>query len=111
VSGLTVAVARLPFNFQLGADRAKIALRAPFTSDGELEVRIDGCAGDLVASLPLSRATLSTAATPLSVAIPPRTGRHDLCLTFTAKSLDPMWAIDWVRLDAPPATVSTASTR
>src|SRR5258705_6440787 len=100
---MTIAAARLPFNFQLGADRAKIALRAPYTPEGELEVRIDGCAGDLLASLPLSRATLSEEATPLSVVIPPRTGRHDLCLMFTARSLDPMWAIEWVRLDAPVA--------
>ncbi len=103
VSGLTVAVAQLPFNFQLGADRAKIALHAPYTPDGELEVRIDGCAGDLVASIPLTPATFSTGVTPLGVAIPGRTGKHDLCFTFASKALDPLWAIDWVRLDTPAA--------
>ena len=104
VSGLTVAVAQLPFNFQLGVDRARIALHAPYTPDGELEVRIDGCAGDLVASIPLTPATFSAGVTPLGVAIPPRTGKHDLCFTFASKTLDPLWAIDWVRLD-PQAAV------
>ncbi len=103
VSGLTVAVAQLPFNFQLGVDRARIALHAPYTPDGELEVRMDGCAGDLVASIPLTPATFSTGVTPLGVAIPPRVGKHDLCFTFASKALDPLWAIDWVRLDTQEA--------
>ena len=96
---LTVAVGNLPFNFQLGADLAKIALRPPRTAEGELEVRADSCAGDLVASLPLARAALSAAVTPLRVNIPPRPGRHDLCLQFTAPGVDPIWAIDWVRFE------------
>jgi hypothetical protein len=25
-------------------------------------------------------------------------GPHDLCFTFTQRTLDPMWAIDWVQL-------------
>ncbi len=102
---LTVAVGNLPFNYQLGADLAKIALRPTRTPEGELEVRADSCVGDLVASLPLARAAQSEAVTALRVDIPPRAGRHDLCLQFTAKSVDPIWAVDWVQFDpfTPPS--------
>ncbi|HEX7759404.1 MAG TPA: family 20 glycosylhydrolase, partial [Caulobacteraceae bacterium] len=102
---LTVAVGNLPFNYQLGPDLAKIVLRPTRTPEGELEVRADSCTGDLVASLPLARAALSPAVTSLSVNIPPRAGRHDLCLQFTAKSVDPIWALDWVQFEpfaSPP---------
>jgi hypothetical protein len=33
-----------------------------------------------------------------SCAAPPLSGRHDLCFTFTAHDLEPMWALDWVQL-------------
>jgi hypothetical protein len=36
--------------------------------------------------------------TTLTANLPPRAGRHDLCLQFTARSPDPIWAIDWVQL-------------
>ena len=100
---LTVAVGALPFNFQLGAERARIPLRPTRTPEGELEVR-DGCAGELVASLPLARAAPRDGITTLTANLPPRPGRHDLCLQFTARDVDPIWAIDWVRLS--PFTAS-----
>ena len=106
--GLAVSVGQLPFNFQIGADRDKIVLHPPRAPDGELEVRLDSCAGELLASLPLAPATASTGVTTLAAPLPPRIGRHDLCFTFTAKHLDPMWAIDWVQLlpvEPTPAAV------
>ena len=33
-----------------------------------------------------------------SGALPPMTGTHDLCFSFTAKKLDPIWVIDWIQL-------------
>ena len=53
IGAISVAVADLPFNFKLGPDLAKIVLRPPSTPNGELEVRLDGCSGELLASLPL----------------------------------------------------------
>lgn len=97
-SELRVAVTRLPFNFQLGADAAKIVLAAPRTSAGELEVRADGCAGAPVAVLPLARAAASDGVTVLSGELPALGGHHDLCLTFTERKLDPMWVIGWAEL-------------
>ena len=96
--GLAVSVGQLPFNFQIGADRDKIVLHPPRTADGELEVRLDRCDGELLASLPLASAAASTGVTTLTAPLPPRIGRHDLCFTFTAKRLDPMWVVDWVQL-------------
>jgi hexosaminidase len=95
---LRVAVTRLPFNFQLGADAAKIALAPPTTPDGELVVRADGCAGTPIAALPLAPAVRSDGVTELGADLPPMPGRHDLCLTFTRRRLDPMWVVGSVEL-------------
>jgi hexosaminidase len=101
VRTLQVWVGQLPFNFQLGADRDKIRLRPPATPAGELEVR-DGCAGALLATLPLAPALVSQGVTRLEAPIAAPAGRHDLCFTFTQKSLDPLWVVDRVRLEASP---------
>ena len=95
---LRVAVTRLPFNFRLGADAAKIALTPPKTPAGELEVRAGGCTGDPVATLPLARAAASDGVTVLSGELPALGGRRDLCLTFTERKLDPMWVVGWAEL-------------
>ena len=96
---LTAAVGQVPFNFQIGADRDKIALHPPTTAEGELEAHLDSCSGPLVATLPLRDAVSNTAVTTLSASIAPEAGAHDLCFLFTARRLDPMWAIDWVQLE------------
>ena len=95
---LRVAVTRLPFNFQLGADAAKIVLVPPQTPAGELDVRADGCAGTPIAVLPLARAAASDGVTVLAGELPALGGRHDLCLTFTERRLDPMWVIGWAEV-------------
>jgi hexosaminidase len=89
---LSVSVTRLPFNFQLGADAAKIVLHPPGTPEGELEAH-DGCAGPLLARLPLGPASHSAGDVVLSASLAPLTGRHDLCLFFTQRKLDPMWVV------------------
>ena len=100
VSAIGAAVGQLPFNFQLGADIHSIELNPPQTPSGELEVRLDGCNGERIAVLPLQPAIANNAVTELAAAkIAPREGTHDLCLKFTQRSLDPMWVLDWVRLE------------
>lgn len=99
VNAIEAAVGQLPFNFQLGADVHSIKLNPPQTPYGELEVRIDGCAGERIAVLPLQPAVNNNTVTRLPAAkIAHRDGAHDLCLKFTQRSLDPMWALDWVQL-------------
>ena len=97
---LIAAVGQVPFNFQLGADIHGIQLNPPRTPSGELEVRVDGCASEPVAIMSLQPALANNAVTVLPAAkIGRREGRHDLCLKFTQRSLDPMWVIDRVRLE------------
>jgi hexosaminidase len=98
-AAVRVAVTRLPFNFQLGADAAKIPLRAPTTPAGELDVIEDGCTGAPVAAMPLARAARSDGVTALTAELPATAGRHDLCLTFTQRGLDPMWVVGWAEVD------------
>ena len=99
VTAIAASVGQFPFNFQIGRDRDAIRLRPPATAHGELAVRLDGCEGDVIATLPLTPAVANDAVTRLPpVAIRPRSGRHDLCLEFTGHGIDPMWAIDTIEL-------------
>jgi hexosaminidase len=99
ISALEAGVGQVPFNFQIGNDVHAIRLSEPQTPAGELEVRVDGCEGARIAVLSLAPATASNAVTSLPrVPIEPRQGRHDLCFKFTQRTLDPMWALDWVQL-------------
>jgi hexosaminidase len=98
---LIADVGQFPFNFRIGSDREKIQLRAPATPAGELEVRIDGCDGARVASLPLAPALDADGITRLPASkIPATPGTHDLCFTFTGTAIDPMWAIDRLELQS-----------
>jgi N-acetyl-beta-hexosaminidase len=93
-------VGQVPFNFQLGDDIYKIKLNSPHTPSGELQVRVDGCDGDPVAVVSLQTAVGNNGVTQLPAAkIARRDGKHDLCLKFTQRSLDPLWVIDRVRLE------------
>jgi hexosaminidase len=73
-------------------------LHPPATPEGELEVRLGGCDGPPIAVLPLATAAGRAGQTTLTGALPALSGAHDLCFTFTAKRLDPMWVIDWIQL-------------
>ena len=98
-SRLTAAGGQVPFNFQIGRDIEAIKLGAPRSGAGELEVRLDGCESEPVALLPLAPASDNDAVTVLpAVPLPVLAGRHDLCLKFTQRGLDPMWAIDWLQI-------------
>ena len=102
VRAIEARVGQVPFNFQIGDDAAKIHFPRPRTPEGELEVRIDGCEGDLLARIPLAPAAASESVTTLpSARIAPRAGRHDLCLRFAQPGLDPLWVLDSVRLVGP----------
>lgn len=98
VNGIAVRVARLPFNFQLAGDNAKMVLRQPHSRYGELEVHGDGCDGPLLASVPLRADTGKAGPQRLSAALPPQAGSRGLCLYFTRHGPDPLWAIERVQL-------------
>lgn len=98
-AALTARIGQIPFNFQVGKDRDHIPLRPPATPEGELEVRIaqaGGCDGERIAALPLGKAALNPAVSTITGRLPAKTGKVDLCLTFTSRAVDPFWVIDQV---------------
>ena len=96
---VVAAVAPLPFNYEIGADAAKIRVGGTRTPEGELEIHADGCDTPAIASLPLAAAAKASGVTVLPAQQLPRLpGRHDLCLRFARPRLDPMWALDWVEI-------------
>nr|WP_298723546.1 family 20 glycosylhydrolase [uncultured Steroidobacter sp.] len=100
-NSLVAAVGQVPFNFQIGDAVKQIPLHEPSTAAGELEVRLDDCEGERIAVLPLAPAVGNFAVTTLPPAsITPREGKHDLCLSFTRKSIDPIWVLDSIELNA-----------
>lgn len=102
---LTARIGQVPFNFQIGADRQKIPLRPPATPAGELEVRIDGCAGERIAAIPLGAAARGPGLGTVSGVLPRRAGVHDLCLTFTARTVEPTLVLDQVTLAPTQTTI------
>ena len=110
-SAIVAAVGQVPFNFQIGEDVKKITFAQPTTPEGELEVHLDDCAGEVVARLPLAPAFASNAVTVLPRAPLQRlTGRNDLCLRFAQSfadpTRDPIWVLDWIELSGEPARSS-----
>jgi len=96
---VVAAVAPLPFNFEIGAEAAKIRVGGTRTPEGELEIHADGCDTPAIAGLPLAAAANASGVTILPAQQLPRLpGRHDLCLRFARPRLDPMWALDWVEI-------------
>jgi len=100
---LVASVGQVPFNFQIGDDVKKIRFPRPQTPEGELEVRVDSCEGELIARIPLASAAANPAVTTLPPApIAARPGSHDLCLRFAQPALEPMWAIESLRIEVAP---------
>jgi hexosaminidase len=96
---IVAAVAPVPFNYEIGADAAKIRVGDARSTEGELEIRIDGCDTPVRSLLPLAPAAGSKGVTTLPVQELPRLpGKHDLCLRFARPRLDPMWALDWIEI-------------
>ncbi len=99
VTGIRANVGQVPFNFQIGKDVHAIPLPQPQSADGELEVRLNDCKGEKIATLSLTPALGSAEVTELPVAgLAPREGVHDLCFQFTRRSVDPIWTVDSLEL-------------
>jgi len=96
---IVAAVAPLPFNYEIGADAARIRVGDARTSAGELEIHVGGCDTPALATLPLAPAIQSNGVTILPAQELPRVpGRHDLCLRFARPRLDPIWGLAWVEI-------------
>lgn len=95
---IAIDVGQVPFNFQVGKDVEQIKFRPPATPDGEFEVRAGSCDGERIAVLPLAPAHANPGVTRLVAPIVRLEGRQDLCITYTANGVNPMWAIDGIEL-------------
>ena len=99
IGGIAVRVGQLPYNFQLAHDRTSVVPRPkPSSPEGDLLIKRDGCSGPVLASIPLAAAAANPATTALTASWPPIGGSHDLCFVFAGEGIDPLWAIDSVRL-------------
>jgi hexosaminidase len=99
IGGIAVDVGQIPYNFQLAHDITGIVPRpAPTSAQGDLLVRLDGCNGTPLATIPLDKAVANPAITTLTASWPPIAGAHDLCFVFAYRGHDPLWSIDKVRL-------------
>jgi hexosaminidase len=96
---IAILVDRLPYNFQLWKDAKNIVSRKPTThAQGELQVHVDRCDGELIAAIPLATALTRAGATTLAAPLGARAGLHDLCLRFATNGHDPMWVINWAEV-------------
>lgn len=98
IATLQVRVGQLPHNFQLWKDAGQVVTRPAKVEGGALEVRLDGCEGEPIATLPLKPARASSGLTTLETTLPTLAGRHDLCFTFASGEYNPMWVVDEVAL-------------
>jgi hexosaminidase len=98
IRGLSAAVVSLPWVFR-EKDNATPPLGEAHTPSGELEVRLDTCAGALIATLPLQPAVGHLGAISLRAALQNYSGTHDLCLKIVRPKVNPLWVLDWVQLE------------
>ncbi|QBB69749.1 carbohydrate-binding protein [Pseudolysobacter antarcticus] len=103
ITQIQIIIGQIPYNFQLWHDSDKIVSHAAASKREELQVRLDTCAGEILAVLPLTPALAQSGLSTLTANLPARSGTHDLCLFFTTRNHDPLWAIDAVQL-LPSAT-------
>ena len=99
ISAIAASVGQVPFNFQIGDDVKKIPLRKPQSAAGELEVRIDGCEGEKIATLPLAPAAKNYAVTRFRRWPSPSAPGSTICASRSRKRrVDPLWVLDAVQL-------------
>jgi hexosaminidase len=93
-----IDVGQVPFNFEVGKDRDAMEFDAPKTPAGEFEIREAGCDGPVIATFPLAVAARNPGVTSLTAPIRVAAARADLCITYTARGPDPLWAIDQIAI-------------
>lgn len=99
IKSLRATVGQIPFNFQIGADAAKIPLQKPVNADGDFEVHLDGCDKPAIATVSLEPAASRHGLTALPpIHLGEVTGKHDLCFRFARRRVDPIWVIGGLEL-------------
>ena len=93
IAAIHVEVARLERNYQLAHDAKLVVSRPARTAHGELVVHLDGCDGQVLASMPLPDPSGSRRFL-LSASLAGPKGTHELCLIFTAPTTGPLYGIE-----------------
>jgi hypothetical protein len=79
-----------------------VVVNKPHSAAGELLVRYGDCTGPVAAALSLAPAIGNFAVTQLpatALVVPEDAGRTgDFCFSFTRRSAEPIWVIDWIEL-------------
>lgn len=101
VRQVTVSFERVPFNLAMDPAHNTVMVHPPRRRAGELEVRQDTCLSDPIA-VAAAPPGAPGARSALTLKLPPRTGRHDLCFSFTGMTFDPVKALDRVELGPAP---------
>jgi hexosaminidase len=95
--GVAISVNRLPYNYALWKDAAKVVSRKAKSRDGEIEIHQDTCDGPKLTTIPLAKAKGGVAT--VDGILPKREGTHDLCIVITGKpGPATIWAIGDVQL-------------
>jgi hexosaminidase len=97
-SRIAVSAAALPYNFQLWKDADEVVVRKPSIPGGELQIRLDTCNGEILATIALASAVKTNGTVMLEAPMPQRQGAHNLCFVFNRATSGPMWAIDTIQL-------------
>ena len=98
VRAVTVTAGVRPYNFQLWKDVDKIVKRTPSAGADELQIRLDRCDGELLATMPLRNAADRRGIARLEARLPQRGGTHDLCFALARTAADPLWMVDTIQL-------------
>jgi hexosaminidase len=99
-SRIAASIGSTPYvYFQLAGDLQRIVERKPVAhAQGELQVHLDRCDGEMLATIALTPALARRGLTIIDSPLPTRAGTHDVCLQFATGKHDPLWAIDWVEI-------------
>ena len=103
IARIEISAASLPYNYQLWKDIKQVVEHKPERYPaGELQVHLDRCDGELLAVAPIASLLARPNGAEFDLALPPRTGAHDLCLRFASGKHNPLHVIDSVRLVPGP---------
>jgi hexosaminidase len=96
---LAARVGQVPFNFSLGADRAKVIFDPPQSPAGELLVRLDGPDAPIAARIPLGSAATAAGVSTITGTLAGQGGNHDLYLSFAQSGPEPLWMLESLTLE------------
>ena len=108
VTAIHVEAARLVRNYALAGEQKLVISRPHATPFGELEVRLDRCDGDVLASMPLPDPATSPRQFVLDANLPAQTGERSLCLIFTAPIDGPLYGLGRVSLQQKSGATASA---